>query len=160
MRNFLFGAASGALAVLLIAAAAASSPWHLPSHGVQIEPLEAGGAGQFLTMSLPQSEGLAPTVSLLAQNFTGDWDAYAKVSEPAFTKMGLKIIETKKIDAQTGTFEYAGEVNNRSLHFYAKAWCNGKQAVLATSTATQKQWPDVSAKLRACVDSLAPDAAK
>ncbi len=50
--------------------------------------------------------------------------------------------------------EYTGDMSGRTLQWYARAELKDGKAYLATATATQEQWPSVSAKLRACADSL------
>ena len=72
----------------------------------------------------------------------------------------MNLIKETKQGKNTIVFEYSGAFQENKLHWYAKAIATGKRVYLATATATEKQWADVSNTMKACVDSLEVDKGK
>jgi hypothetical protein len=150
----------GGAALALLAAADGPSALHFPLHGVSINALEApsnGSPSMLLTMCLPVTDAFAPNVSVMDEPSPGSIDDYIASSRKEYAKTNLTIIAINKLDGDNVTLEYTGPVDNRTLHFYSKASHRGTEIVIATGICTAKQWPDVGAKLRGCVDSLQRD---
>lgn len=145
----------------LIGGAAAPESLHFPSYRFSISPLEGRTAGKqsvLLLMFLPAVGSFAPNVNVVAQPAPGSMDDYLSISKREFEHKAMKILKADKVDDQTAVIEYTGELQNRSLHFYAKASLKGREVLLATGTATEQQWESVGPQLRTCVDSLRRDA--
>jgi len=125
--------------------------------GFSIKPLETDPLGhsyQAMSMSLPASGGFSPNVNVQVQCYTGTIDEYAAISRKEFASVKFKLIKEDKQGKNAVVFEYTGEIQERKLHWYAKATATGKRVYLATATATEKQWPEVKAKMKECIDSL------
>ena len=147
----------------LLAAAKLPQALHFPLHRFSISPLEGRTAGTnslLLTMSLPVSGGFAPNVNVVAQNAPPSIADYIAISKREFEEHGMKVLQSNKPDNNTVIFEYTGTLQNRPLHWYAKASLKGREMLLATATATEQQWPSDGAQLRACVDSFQRDGAE
>ena len=115
---------------------------------------EPGQAGtQPLTMMLAARNGFAANVNVQIQAYPGSMQDYIELSKAQFEQMGLKMVN-KRIEGDTIWFEYAGDMNGRSLHFYSKAVKKGKFFYLATGTDLEQNWQHSSAQLKAVVDSL------
>lgn len=145
----------------LMVSAAARESLHFPLHRFSITPLEGRTAGKqsvLLFMSLPASGGFGPNVNVVAQPAPPSIDDYLSISKREFEQKDMKILKADKVDDQTAVVEYTGNLQNRSLHFYAKAILKGKEVLLATATATEQQWESDGAQLRTCVDSFRRDA--
>jgi hypothetical protein len=126
--------------------------------GFSIAALDEKGDGptQVLMMFLPASDGFAPNVNVQLQPFAGEIGAYAELSRSQMKNAGLKVLSERTVDKSVLEFEYSGTSQGKPLHWYARAALRGRTVYLATATATEGQWPRVGAKLKACVDSLAP----
>lgn len=144
----------------LLAGAAARDALHFPLHKFSIAPLEVQTAGQpatLMSMYLPPSDQFAPNVNVVSQPWPGSLDQYITTSKQEFAHNGLQLLKADKADDNTVTMEYAGNMQGRPLHFYAKAGLKNHEVLLATATATDRQWPAVSPRLRACIDSFQRD---
>jgi len=116
-----------------------------------IEPLEGF---QVLAMTLPVSDAFAANVNVQIQPYPGTLDDYVALSKQQFTQAGLELIREARRGQSGWVVEYRGTMVDRDLHWYAKAELRQEKTYLATATALESQWPAVSRKLKACVDSL------
>ena len=150
-----------ACGLIVLVGAESRQALHFPLHAFSIEPLEgrtAGGTAVLMTMSLPPSGGFASNVNVLTQNAGGgSIDDYLAVSKRGFEQAGMKVIKADKLDDSTLLIEYNGIFQGTPMHWYAKASLKGNEVLLATGTATEKQWPKDAARLKACVDSFKRD---
>ena len=130
--------------------------------GFSIAPLDAPikEAGKVLAMFLPRSGGFAPNVNIQIQQHAGTMEEYVAVSRKGLESGNFKVL-SDKIDKGTYVLEYSGTVQGANLHFYGKAILKEGPVYIATGAATEDQWNDVAAKVKACVDSfqLTPPAA-
>ena len=124
--------------------------------GFAISPLDQPGKGtnQLLFMLLPVSDGFAANVGVQTQTYSGTLDEYVDLSQKQFKEGKLDVVSTSKPDKDTAVFEYSGQMQGKALHFYAKAALRDGTIYLATATAAQDHWKDVSEKLKSCVDSF------
>ncbi|KKK49640.1 hypothetical protein LCGC14_3133030 [marine sediment metagenome] len=157
------------IAVLLVAccalclAAVSSGRMHFKTAGFSIQPLDAKpgtSTYQAMMMFLPPSGGFAPNVNVQIQPYAGTIDEYVALSRKEFLARKLKKVNEAKLGKTGFLFEYTGNVRGVSMHWYSKAVSTGKRVYLASATAPEAQWPAVSAKLKACVDSLRVDEGK
>jgi hypothetical protein len=144
----------------LISFAEAAQTLRFKQLGYSIAPLEGtakGASYQTLMMFLPPPDTeFAPNVNIQIQAYTESLENYVALSKGQFEELGFKVIKEKK-DKTSALFEYSGETQGMVLHFYQKVFMKNGQAFLATASATEKQWPNVSAKLIACIDSFVLD---
>ena len=147
----------------LLGAATAPQALHFPTHRFSIVPLEgrtAGATSVLLSMYLPASNGFAPNVTVVAQNAPASIDVYIAASKRELEQNGWKLVNLDKPNDHTVVFEYTGDLQNRPLHWYAKAVLKGREVLLATGTATELQWAADGARLKECADSLQHDGGK
>ncbi len=137
-------------------AANAQSRLHFEASGFSIMPLEAVSDDvpyQPMTMYLPPTDGFAPNVNVQIQPYDGDLDDYIALSQQQFEEYGLRIVDEKRSDTEIA-WEYTGSMQERELHWYARAIHTEGKMYLVTAAATETQWTSVSAGLKSCVDSF------
>jgi len=130
---------------------------HFKAAGFSIQALEdrpGPVAHQALMMMLPPSGGFAPNVGVQIHPHAGSMDEYAALSKRQFVTMKLTLIRETKVGKAAVAFEYSGKMRGRRLHWYAKAIAKDNRVYLVTATCTEAQWPRLSARLKACVDSF------
>jgi hypothetical protein len=135
-----------------------SEGFNINADGFNVKRSDFGSvAGQSPTvvLFLTPSQGFAPNVNVLIQNFPSSIDEYVSVTKKEFDAAGIKVVDERLVSANEWTVEYTGTLSGRSLHWYARALKNGDKVYLTTATAMPEQWEQVSAKLKACVDSFA-----
>jgi hypothetical protein len=128
----------------------------LPNHGLAIGLLDvpARGPQQVLVMFLPPSGGFAPNVRVMKQAHPGTLDEYVAQSRVGLKGAGWKVISETRPAKDTVVIEYAGPIDGRALHWYARGVQREGYVYLATATALEAQWQKVSERLKGCVDSL------
>ena len=97
---------------------------HFAASGFSIAPLEAPKGQltqQVLLMFLPTSGDFTPNVNVQIQPYEGSLDDYIKLSLKQFESANLKIVQQGRTTDSGAVFEYHGEIQNRRLHWYAKA---------------------------------------
>jgi hypothetical protein len=130
---------------------------NFPKAGFSIAPLDSESEPvqqQKLVMFLPVSNGFAPNVNVMTQPHTGTLDEYIEISKQGFLKAGFTVLNLTKSGADTVIFEYTGQIQARSLHWYARAILKNGKIHLVSATALEEQWLATAAKLKACVDSF------
>jgi hypothetical protein len=105
---------------------------------------------------LAPSEGFAPNVNVIIQDFTGSVADYVAITKKEFVAVGFKDLNGHTSENEWNV-EYTGKdpSSAKELHFYARAIFTGAKVYLATATATPTQWDQYSPKLIECVNSLA-----
>ena len=109
-------------------------------------------------MFLPATEGFAPNLNVQIQPYAGSIEDYVKLSLEQFKSAGLKVVQQKSLTKSVAIFEYTGETQGKSLHWYARAEKSGASVYLVTATALAQQWDNNEARLKSCVDSFHCDA--
>lgn len=135
---------------------------HFKKNGFSIAPLEGKSDSTpyvVVMMFLPASEGFAPNVNVNIQPYTGTIKEYAALSRRQFAAAKYTVVR-EKLSPTSAVWEYSGEAQGRKLHWYAKAVRKEGKVYLVTATSTEAQWKTVSARLKACVDSLSVDKAE
>jgi hypothetical protein len=130
---------------------------HFPATGFSIAPLEApaGQATQrVLMMFLPEKDGFAPNVNVQLQRYSGTMEEYLALTLQESKTNGLKVLQQQTTGKSLVVLEYAGELEGRALHWYARAVKTADGVYLATATATDEQWSRLAEQLKACVNSL------
>jgi hypothetical protein len=116
---------------------------HFKRSGFSINSLEAKPSEkgqQALIMLLPVSDGFAPNVNVMIQPHAGTAADYLELSKKQADALNLDVISLKQSGDNEVIVESTGELDNRKLHFYAKAILHNGNAFLATATATETQW--------------------
>lgn len=129
----------------------------LPQYGFQIEALDAksgDSAVSALMMFLPPSDGFAPNINIQIQPYAGTIKEYVALSKGQFEQMKWKLISEKENGANAWVAEYAGTMQDKDLHFYARALLKEGKIYLATATAKESQWATVGPTLRERVNSF------
>ena len=105
---------------------------------------------------LTPTEGFAPNVNVIIQDFAGSVADYVSLTKKEFDTVGFKEVNDHT-SANEWNVEYTGKdpASAKELHFYARAIFAGAKVYLATATATPTQWSQYSPKLMGCVNSLA-----
>ncbi len=147
------------LALLLAPAVAGAEGLHFAQHGFSIAAPQGDPTNemqQVVMMMLPVVEGFASNVNVQVQAYPDTMDAYLKLSRDQFAQAGIKVLTEKKLSAESAILEYAGPLQGRELHWYARVMRSKQKGkiVLATATAPAGQWAKVGPKLKASVDSL------
>jgi hypothetical protein len=122
---------------------------HFAASGFSIAPLEAPKGQltqQVLLMFLPTSGDFTPNVNVQIQ-----------LSLKQFESANLKIVQQGRTTDSGAVFEYHGEIQNRRLHWYAKAQKSQGRVYLVTATALEENWVEVAPNLKNCVDSFTCD---
>jgi hypothetical protein len=150
-------------AMLMASATAGESTNRLsfPIGGFSIAPLETPqreSTQQALIMCLPATDGFAANVNVQIQPYTGTVGDYVALTLQQFKTAGLKVLQQTVTVKSVAYFEYSGEMQGRSLHWYARVEKSGGAVFLATATATPEQWIKEGARLKTCVDSFLCDA--
>jgi hypothetical protein len=133
---------------------------HFAASGFSIAPLEAPKGQltqQVLLMFLPTSGDFTPNVNVQIQPYEGSLDDYIKLSLKQFESANLKIVQQGRTTDSGAVFEYHGEIQNRRLHWYAKAQKSQGRVYLVTATALEENWVEVAPNLKNCVDSFTCD---
>lgn len=147
------------LTTIALSMSAADSTVRLrfPVTGFSIAPLEVSPGDktcQALVMFLPATGDFAGNVNVQIQPYSGTLEEYTTLTLKQFKDAGVKVIEQKKIGKSGVLFEYNGDLQGRTLHWYARAEKAGGHVYLATATATEEEWAGQGARLKSCVDSL------
>jgi hypothetical protein len=121
-------------------------------NALEAKPAEKGQ--QALMMFLPVSDGFAPNVNVMIQRHEGTTADYLVLSKKQAEALHFDVISLRQSGDSEVIFESTGELNNRKLQFYSRAILRNGNAYLATATATEAQWKDLAAELKACVDSF------
>jgi hypothetical protein len=129
----------------------------LPVYGFSMDALEApvGQTPMSAVMTfLPSSDGLAPNINVQIQPYPDTMKSYAELSKGQFTQMNWKAISDKLVGDNEWVVEYAGPMQGKDLHFYARALAKGGKVYLVTGTATESQWATLGDTIRKHVDSF------
>jgi len=150
------------LATVTVAAAADSTNrLHFPAAGFSVAALDGvpGEATyQTLMMFLPAKEGFAPNVNVqIQQPYLGTIEDYSELTLEQFKEAKMKVLEKKTVGKSTAIFEYTGEMQGHTLHWYARAVKSGSKVYLITATDSAANWTKDAAQLKACVDSFRVD---
>ena len=152
-------------ALVLMAAplwAEATNRLHFATSGFSIAPLEAPRGQvtqQVLVMFMPTAGDLTANVNVQIQPYDGSLDDYLKLSLKQFESANLRMVQQSRTKDSGAVFEYQGEIQNRRLHWYAKAQKSNGRVYLVTATALEEHWAEVAPSLKNCVDSFSCDSA-
>ena len=138
-------------------AAESTNRLSFPMAGFSIQPLEAALAKtpqMVLTMSLPLQDGFAGNVNVLIQTYTNSLTEYIQLSEAQFKAAGISLLKTTRPTDSIAVLEYFGRLQNRVLHWYARAELVNQRLYLVTATTSEDRWTEESTVLKACVDSF------
>jgi hypothetical protein len=138
-------------------AADSTNRLHFPASGFSISPLDVApgeGTYQTLMMFLPASGRFAANVNVQIQPYEGTIEDYTKLTLEQLKEAKLKLVEKKAVGNSAAVFEYSGEMQGSTLHWYARAVKSGNKVYLITATDTASNWEKEAARLKNCVDSF------
>jgi hypothetical protein len=142
---------------LSLPAADLTNRLYFPVSGFSIAPLEVSlgeKTRQALMMFLPANDKFAGNVNVQIQPYSGTIEEYTGLTLKQFKDAGVKVIAQKKAGTSGVVFEYSGELQGQTLHWYARAEKAVDHIYLATATAAEQEWAKQGGQLKACVDSL------
>jgi hypothetical protein len=113
----------------------------------------AGNEGQVFYYFLPTHNEFAANVNLQIQSFQGSLGEYDTITRQQFDQAGVTLIDGRKTGNEL-VYEYAGDMNGRALHWYARAIKSGNSIYLVTATALKDRWDLESKALIASVQSF------
>jgi hypothetical protein len=160
MRNILSFLALAVVLPALTCHGQATNRLHFPISGFSIAPLEAPlglTPLQALVMFMPATNGFAANVNVQIQPYGETIDDYLTVSIQQCKDAGFKVLQQNATEKTAVVFEYAGDMEGRRLHWYARAQKTTGKVYLVTATAPEDQWDRLAPQLKACVDSLRCD---
>ncbi len=108
---------------------------------------------QLAVFFLPTSDGFSANVNVQKQKFVDSIKTYDQISTVQLNSMGLTIISREMSDNMV-VYEYTGDAQGRSLHWYAKAIKNGSYVYLVTATGLESKWPVQKQELMKAIDSF------
>lgn len=145
--------------VLCVSQKAHSDTLTLPQYGFEIDPLDTQASAtttQALITYLPADNGFAPNVNIQIQPYGEGMKDYIALSKKQFNQLNWKVISENTKGDSEWVVEYGGPFKDFTLHWYARALLNVKEkkVYLATATAKEDNWSEVSSALKKCVDSF------
>ena len=127
-----------------------------PEAGFSINSIDAAPAiagGKPLHMYLPPLNGYSANVSVLIQPYPGTMKQYLELTKSQFIQLGLSVVTSKSL-GETMILEYAGTMQGKEFHFYAKAIKTENFVYLVTATDSKQNWSSNKAQLISAVDSF------
>jgi len=137
--------------------AAEPQPLVLLEYGFEIEPLEekiTTSPGIVLYMLLAPRKDFSPNVNVTIQRYDATAQDYFDLSKRGFEQAKFKILHSAVLEEGTMEFEYQGETMGQEMHWYARAILKDRKAYIVTATAKEKDWQELSPKLKKCVNSF------
>ncbi len=111
------------------------------------------GIGIVFTYSLPVVDGFASNINLQAQEYHGSIADYGVLSDGQFAGLGFKVISKQEVGNEI-RYEYIGEMNENSFHWYARAIKIKQRVYLITATTKADRWEIDSPELVKSVDGF------
>jgi hypothetical protein len=140
---------------LLVVLAILSIPSILRAQDFEFKPpaFGAGNEGQVFYYFLPSHDEFSANVNLQIQSFAGSLDEYDRITRGQFDQSGITLIDGHTSGNEL-VYEYAGDMNGRALHWYARAIKSGGSIYLVTATALNSRWNLEKKALIASVQSF------
>jgi hypothetical protein len=160
MKNILSFLGLPVVLLALTCQGQATNRLHFPMSGFSIAALEAPLSltpQQAVVMFLSATNGFAANVNVQIQPYGETLDDYLTLSVQQCKNAGFKLLQQNATEKTAVVFEYAGEMDGRRLHWYARAQKSAGRVYLVTATALDDQWDRLAPQLKACVDSLRCD---
>jgi hypothetical protein len=140
---------------LLVVLAILIVPSILWSQDFEFKPpaFGTGNEGQVFYYFLPAHDEFSANVNLQIQSFAGSLGEYDTITRQQFEQAGITIVDSRKSGNEL-VYEYAGDMNGRALHWYARAIKSGNSIYLVTATALNSRWDLESKALIASAQSF------
>lgn len=151
----------GAFAAGYWTAAGKPTVYESPLNGFRIEapefePVPGGTTQVVLHMFGPASDGFAPNLNVMVQPAMTA-QQLRDISSTQFVQIGLKVLreEPGKLQGRdTVLYEYAGQMQQRDMHFLALGVCHADRTYLVTCTSLESQFAKLKAAFEAAVKSF------
>jgi len=108
---------------------------------------------QIAVFCLPMKDGFAANVNLQKQAYSDSLAAFDKLSVSQFKQFKVTILK-RDLKANEVRYEYSGDMQGRTMHWYARAVKTGDTVFLITATGLDNQWQKQKQALMASVDSF------
>ena len=102
---------------------------------------------------LPVSDGFAANVNIQKQKYSDSIEAYDKLSVSQFEPLKFTVIHRELKDNEV-VYEYKGDMQGMSLHWYARAIKQGRHVYLVTATCLDSHWTKQKTGLMKSVNSF------
>jgi hypothetical protein len=126
--------------------------------GISIEAPIAGDVNvpnyQIAMFFLPASDNFSANVNIQKQQFAESLEAYDKLTTSQFSQFNIAILK-RALKGNDLRYEYKGDMQGRTLHWYQRAMKSGHHIYLVTATCLDSQWDRQKASLIKSVDSFA-----
>lgn len=109
---------------------------------------------QIAMFFLPTSDNFAANVNVQKQQFIEPIEAYDKLTTSQFKQFNMTVLN-RTLRTNELRYEYKGDMQGRTLHWYAKAIKTGQHVYLVTATSLDSQWEQQKSLLIKSVDSFA-----
>lgn len=152
-----------AISILILAVASASlageqrNTFVSQDLGISMElPRSKGSEAsshQVAIFFLPDSDGFAASVNIQKQKYSESIAAYDKLSSSQFKALKWTVLD-RKLKTGEILYEYKGDLEGRTLHWYARAIKHGQYVYVVTGTCLDSRWQEQKTELMKSVDSF------
>jgi len=155
VRNIVISAFFMALAVTSVHAEERKDIFIASSLGFTIEPPASAGDGtyQVAIFNLPTELDFSGSVNVQRQEFPDSIAAYDQLTMSQFKQFGMSLMKREQRKGEY-VYEYTGHMQERSLHWYARAISVPPYVFLVTATALEESWPKQKTILVKSVESF------
>ena len=109
---------------------------------------------QIAMFFLPASDNFAANVNIQKQQFAESIEVYDKLTMNQFKQFNMTVLN-RMLKGNELRYEYKGDMQGRTLHWYARAIKTGQHVYLVTATSLDSQWGQQKSLLIKSVDSFA-----
>lgn len=102
---------------------------------------------------LPPADGFSANVNIQKQKYSDSIEAYDRLSSSQFKHLKWTVLD-RKLKPVEAVYEYKGEFEGRTLHWYARAIKHGEYVYLVTATCLDSKWQEEKTELLKSVDSF------
>ena len=108
---------------------------------------------QIAIFFLPASENFSANVNIQKQQFAESLEAYDRLTMGQFKQHNVTVLN-HALKGNDLRYEYKGDMQGRTLHWYARAVKTGQHVYLVTATGLDSQWEQQKPSLIRSVDSF------
>jgi hypothetical protein len=108
---------------------------------------------QIASFYLPGSDNFAANVNVQKQQFAESIEAYDKLSTSQLKQINMTVL-SHTLKGNDLRYEYRGDMQGKTLHWYARAIKTGQHIYLVTATSLESHWEQQKSSLIKSVDSF------
>jgi hypothetical protein len=102
---------------------------------------------------LPSSDGFTANVNIQKQRYSESMEAYDKLSTNQFTNFNWTVLN-RRLKNDEVVYEYKGDMQGKTLHWYARAIRRAQYIYLVTATCLDSRWQKQKIELMKSIDSF------